>query len=67
LSKRNSIWIQIVVNGNIDMFPWTNDFIEGNEFGLAVIENVILSHLTSLLTHFEKYFPTDWDIKNTIE
>jgi hypothetical protein len=45
------------------MFPWTNDFIEENELGLAVIKNVILSRLTTLVTQFEKYFPTDWDIE----
>jgi hypothetical protein len=42
--KKNSIWKQKVVNGNIDMFPWTNDFIEENELGLEAIKNVILSH-----------------------
>jgi hypothetical protein len=45
------------------MIPWTNDFIEENELVLAVIKNVILSHLTTLVTQFEKYFPTDWDIE----
>jgi hypothetical protein len=60
-----SIWKQKVVNGNTDMFPWTNDFNEEDELGLAVIKNVILSHLATLVTQFEKYFPTDWDIKNT--
>jgi hypothetical protein len=43
------------------MFPWTNDFVEESELVLAVIENVIISHLTTLVTEFEKYFPTDWD------
>jgi hypothetical protein len=38
-------------------------FIEENELGLEAIENVILSHLTTLVTQFEKYFPTDWDIE----
>jgi hypothetical protein len=42
--KKISIWKQKVVNGNIDMFPWTNDFIEENELGLEAIKNVILSH-----------------------
>jgi hypothetical protein len=56
-----SIWKQKVLNGNIDMFPCTNDFIEENELGLAVIKNVILSHLTTVVTQFEKYVPTDWD------
>jgi hypothetical protein len=41
------------------LFPWTNDFIEENEFGLEVIKNVILSHLTTSVTQFEKYFPID--------
>jgi hypothetical protein len=45
------------------MFPWANDFIEENELGLAVIKNVILSHLTTLVTQFKKYFPTGWDIE----
>jgi hypothetical protein len=45
------------------MFPWTNDFIEENELGLEVIKNVILRHLTTLVTQFEKYFPTDWNIE----
>jgi hypothetical protein len=31
--------------------------------GLAVIKNVVLSHLTTLVTQFKKYFPTDWDIE----
>jgi hypothetical protein len=31
--------------------------------GLEVIKNVILSHITTLVTQFEKYFPTDWDIE----
>jgi hypothetical protein len=26
--KKISIWKQKVVNGNIDMFTWTNDFVE---------------------------------------
>jgi hypothetical protein len=30
---------------------------------LAVIKNVVLNHLTALVTQFEKYFPTDWDIE----
>jgi hypothetical protein len=30
---------------------------------LAVIKNVILSHLTTLVTQFKKYFPTDWGIE----
>jgi hypothetical protein len=45
------------------MFPHTNDFIEENELGLEVIKNVILSHLTTLVTQLEKYFHTDWDIE----
>jgi hypothetical protein len=45
------------------MFPRTNDFIEENELGLEVIKNVILSHLTTLITQLEKYFQTDWDIE----
>jgi hypothetical protein len=61
--KKISICKQKVVNENTDMFPWTNDFIEENELGLEVIKNVILSHLTTLVTQFEKYFPTDWDIE----
>jgi hypothetical protein len=61
--KKISIWKQKVVNGNNDMFPWTNDFIEENELDLAVIKNVILSHLTTLVTQLEKYFPTDWNIE----
>jgi hypothetical protein len=61
--KKISIWKQKVVNGNSDMFPWTNNFIEENELGLEVIKNVNLSHLTTLVTQFEKYFPTDWDIE----
>jgi hypothetical protein len=61
--KTFSIWKQKVANGNIDMFPWTNAFIEENELGLAVIKNVIFSHLTTVVTQFEKYFPTDWDIE----
>jgi hypothetical protein len=28
--KKISVWKQKLVNGNIDMFPWTNDFIEEN-------------------------------------
>jgi hypothetical protein len=48
-----------VVNGIIDMFPWTNDFIEENGLGSAVIKNVILSHLSTLVTQFDKYFPTN--------
>jgi hypothetical protein len=61
--KKISIWKQKVANRNTDMFPWTNDFNEDNELGLAVIKNVILSHLTTLVTQFEKYFPTSWDIE----
>jgi hypothetical protein len=60
--QRFSIWKQKVANGNIDIFPRINGFSENNELGLAVIKNVILSHLTTLVTEFEKYFPTDWDI-----
>jgi hypothetical protein len=30
LVKKISIWKQKVVKGIIDMFPWTNDFIEEN-------------------------------------
>jgi hypothetical protein len=45
------------------MFPWTKDFIEENELGFSVIKNVIPSHLITLVTQFEKYFPTDWDIE----
>jgi hypothetical protein len=45
------------------IFPRTNDFNEDNELGLAVIKNVILSHLTTLVTQFEKHFPTHWVIK----
>jgi hypothetical protein len=45
------------------MFPCTNDFTEENELGLEVIKNVFLSHLTTLVTQFEKYFPTSWDIE----
>jgi hypothetical protein len=36
--KKISIRKQKVVNGNIDMFLWTNDFIEENELGLEVIK-----------------------------
>jgi hypothetical protein len=61
--KKILIWRQKVVNGNIDIFPQTSDFIEENELGLAVIKNVILSHLTTLVAQFEKYFPTDSDIR----
>jgi hypothetical protein len=64
--KKISIRKQKVVSGNTDMFPWTSDFIGENEFGLRVIINVILSHLTTLVTQFEKYFPNDWDMENTI-
>jgi hypothetical protein len=39
------------------MFAWTNDFVEENELGLEV------SHLTTLATQFEKYFPADWDFE----
>jgi hypothetical protein len=66
-AKKISIWKQKVVNGNIDMFPLTNDFIEENELGLEVIKNVILSHLTALVTQFEKYFPVDWDIETRLD
>jgi len=45
------------------MFPWTNYFIKENELCLEVIKNVILSHLITLVTQFEKYFTTDWDIE----
>jgi hypothetical protein len=57
--KKISIRKQKVVNGNIDMFLWTHDFIEENKLGLEVI----LSHLTTLVIQFDKYFPTDWDIE----
>jgi hypothetical protein len=29
------------------IIPWTNDFTEENELGLAVTKNIILSHLTT--------------------
>jgi hypothetical protein len=45
------------------MFPWTKYFIEKNELVWTVIKNVILSHLTTLVTQFKKYFTTNWDIK----
>jgi hypothetical protein len=61
--KKISIWKQKVENESIDMFPWTNYFIEENDLGFAVIKNVILSHLTTLTTQFEKYFTTDWDVE----
>jgi hypothetical protein len=64
--KKISIWKQKVANGSIYVFPRTNDFNEDNEFGLAVVKNVILSHLSTLVTQFEKYFPTNWDIENTV-
>jgi hypothetical protein len=64
--KKISIWKEKVVNGNIDMFPWTNYFIEENELVLAVNKNVILGHLTTLVTQFEKYFPTIGISKNTV-
>jgi hypothetical protein len=60
--KKISIWKQEVVNGNTDMFPWRNCFIEENELVLAVVKN-ILSYLSTLVTQFEKYFPTDRDIE----
>jgi hypothetical protein len=38
LVKKNFNLETKFVNGNTDMFPWTNDFIEENELGLAVIK-----------------------------
>jgi uncharacterized membrane protein YdbT with pleckstrin-like domain len=55
--------VKTVANGSIDMFPRTNYFNKENDLVLAVVKVVIVSHLISLVTQFEKYFTTDWDIE----
>jgi hypothetical protein len=38
-----------------------NDFTEETDIDLAVIKNITLSQLTTLLNRLEKYSPTDCD------
>ena len=43
------------------MFTCVEDFIEENELGFDAMKPLVINHLTSLKTHFEKYFMPELD------
>ena len=54
--KKISIWLQKVANSSYEMFTYMKDFIEENELGFDAMKPLVINYLTSLKTHFEKYF-----------
>ena len=43
------------------MFACMEDFIQENELGFDATKPLVINHLTSLKTHFEKYFMQELD------
>ena len=71
--KKISIWLQKVANSSYEMFMCMEDFIQENELGFDAIKPLVINHLTSLQTHFEKHFMPELDasqfhwIQNTFD
>ena len=59
--KKISIWIQKVANSSHEMFACVEDFVQENELGFDPMKLLVINHLTSLKTHFEKYFMPELD------
>ena len=59
--KKISIWLQKVANSLYEMFTCMEDFIQENELGFDAMKPLVINHLISLKTHFEKYFMPELD------
>ena len=59
--KKISIWLQKVANFSYEMFTCMEDFIQENELVFDAIKLLVINHLKSLKTHFEKYFMPELD------
>ena len=59
--KKVSIWLQKIANSLYEMFTCMEDFIQENELGFDAIKPLVINYLTSLKTHFEKYFMPELD------
>ena len=53
--KKISIWLQKVANFLYEMFACMEDFIQENELGFDAMKSLVINHLSSLKTHFQKY------------
>jgi hypothetical protein len=60
--KKINIWLRKVTNNSYEMFSCMEDFITDNELSFDVIKQIIIDHLASLETHFEKYFVPELDV-----
>ena len=60
--KKISIWLQKVANSSNEMFTCMEDFSQENELGFDAMKPLVINHLTSLKTHFEKYFMPESDV-----
>ena len=61
IHEKISIWLQKVVNSSYEMFMCMEDFIQENELGFDAMKPLVINHLTTLKTHFEKYFMSELD------
>ena len=59
--KKISIWLQKVANFSYEMFACIEGFVQENELGFDAMKPLVINHLTSLKTHFEKYFMPELD------
>lgn len=63
--KKTELWRKRIQDGVTDMFPQLTEFLHTNNLSVAIVREVVTSHLTALSKHFSLYFPdvnTDaWD------
>ena len=59
--KKISIWLQKVANSSYEMSTCMEDFIQENELSFDAMKPLVINYLTSLKTHFEKYFVPEFD------
>ena len=59
--KKISTWLQKAANSSHEIFTCMEDFIQENKPGFDAIKPLVINHLTSLRTHFEKYFMPESD------
>ena len=59
--KKITIWLHKVASSSYEMFTCMEDFIQENELGFDTMKPLVINHLTSFKTHFEKYFMPELD------
>ena len=59
--KKITVWLHKVASSSYEMFTCMEDFNRENNLGLNIIKSLVINHLTSLKTHFEKYFIPELD------